>query len=73
MFKLKDVMSKFKCESCKYNYDRWCVKRGFNQRDRSTCVDCPLYIKELDDCYCTTVRICDECPYYEPMEEEVDE
>lgn len=65
-------MSSTDCKNCKYDYDKWCVKRGFNQRDRHACVDCPLYIKELEDCYCTTIRRCDNCPYFTSAEE-VDE
>ena len=62
-------MSKQNCKDCKYDYERWCVARGFNQRDRIACKDCPLYVEEDDDCQCTTMGYGDDCPYYEPVEE----
>ena len=61
-------MSKQSYKDCKYGYERWCVERGFNQRDRTACKDCPLYIEECDDCQCTMIY-CEDCPYYEPAEE----
>lgn len=49
------------CIKCKYSLRRFCI----NKR----CKDCPLYVEEDDDCQCTTIRYCDDCPYYEPAEE----
>ena len=62
-------MTERNCENCKYDYDRWCVERGFNQRDRNACKDCPVYIEAAEDCYCIMTAGHD-CPYYESVEEE---
>ena len=53
------------CKTCKYDTDKFCYGRD--------CKDCELDDKELNVCKCYIIAPHQECPYYEPAEEEVDE
>ena len=52
-------MPKQNCNTCKYYYKGWCMKRL-------------LYSKEDDGCRCTMIGHYEDCPDYKSVEE-VDE
>ena len=60
-------MSKQNCKTCKYDFDRHC------QFNVANCMGCKMRDLERHICKCTEIKGYEECPYYEPMEEEVDE
>lgn len=64
-------MANMDCKNCKYDYDRWCATDKFCYG--IDCKDCKLNDKELNVCKCYIIAPHQDCPYYEPIEEEVDE
>lgn len=47
------------CRKCKYALRRWCI----NKR-------CEMKNEEHDICVCALINYGEDCPYYEPAEEE---
>lgn len=51
------------CEKCKYAIRRYCINKS--------CKDCEMNVfKERDACKCGTIAPGQDCPYYEPAEED---
>ena len=51
------------CQRCKYLVK--CMLKS--------CEDCPMYLDKAGYCKCVEIRNRQECPYFESVEEEVDE
>lgn len=50
------------CEKCKYAIHRFCIDKS--------CKDCKMNDKERGACKCGTIAPGQDCPYYEPAEED---
>lgn len=50
------------CVKCKYSIHIYCANKH--------CDNCEMNDKELDACKCGTIAPHQDCPYYEPAEEE---
>lgn len=54
--------SPWTCQRCKYNLVQDCMGKS--------CKDCPMYLDKTGHCKCVEIRNGQDCPYFEPVEEE---